>query len=396
MRLVEILLLILFLIACLIPRVTLTYPQALLSMPRQRAILAWHNGKEVLIYSAVVFPAEGLTKVKVLTLIPFPSRFNVTGLKLEFWERFQDIVSPYYSFVITPPIGSEIPPSALRTPIRHKMLKALEVSEPKELLNIVREELRGWTYYEARSKLIALISKYLSKGCRYWLIDLYEVPSEGGMVEPVKVIFNTPKLYYPFKALTVLAGGRTEVVNYVLTKIPLPYVPEGWSMACVRIKISPELDEDVFRLCGRRPLLSALHFNDLVSKLTDLNISLPTGKGILFFTGKRRYNLGETVKIFLVNLSNKTIVLPNTSPWEILSKDGKLIYIPIRELKKLKLASGDSKVWLWHQINMKGATVNPGNYIVKLKLANGTTLRYDFEIIKIKAKKVVVIPPLVP
>ena len=395
MRLYKLLLALLFVVA-LAPITPYSWPQDLLTKPLQRGILAWDGGKEVMVYSAVVVPTMQ-AQIKVVEAIPFPSRVNVTELKLEILEEFQDIVSPYYSFVITPPIGTEISPSTLKKLIPHDKLFTVEISEVDELIKIVNKELTGWLYHEVRGEIARLALEYINKGFRYWVIDVYRVPPGGGVLKPLKIAFKSDRLYYPFKALSFMAGGRTEIVDYVLTKVPLPYIPRGWSMASIRMKEFPKLDKDIYSLCGKRPWLSALHFNDLTAKLSDLEIKVPLGKGLLFLTGRKKYYLNEPVRILLMNLSNSTILLPNTAPWEIADEKGTLIYVPMRRRSEVKLRPGDSLVWTWYQVGGMGVSIKPGTYLVKLKLLNGTVLEYTFEVAPRRGeKRVVVIPPITP
>jgi len=95
---------------------------------------------------------------------------------------------------------------------------------------------------------------------------------------------------------------------------------------------------------------------------------LPPGQTL---DGEQHYKPGMTVKFQLRNVSDDEIILNNSAPWKIKSRDGETIFEPYALQVVVPLAPGEAKEWTWDQKDNDDLTVSECGYIVVLGCSAG-------------------------
>ena len=95
---------------------------------------------------------------------------------------------------------------------------------------------------------------------------------------------------------------------------------------------------------------------------------LPPGQT---FTGEQHYKPGMTVRFRFKNTGNNEIVLNNSAPWEIQSREGETVFEPVATQAIVRLAPGQAKEWTWNQKDKNDHQVSEGSYMVALKCSEG-------------------------
>ena len=89
------------------------------------------------------------------------------------------------------------------------------------------------------------------------------------------------------------------------------------------------------------------------------------------FTGEQHYKPGMTVRFSFKNNGDREIVLNNSAPWKIQSREGEITFEPIALQAVVQLVLGEDKEWTWNQKDKDDRQVNEGGYIVVLKCSEG-------------------------
>jgi hypothetical protein len=89
------------------------------------------------------------------------------------------------------------------------------------------------------------------------------------------------------------------------------------------------------------------------------------------YTGEQHYKRGMTVRFSFKNTGDREIILNNSAPWKIQSREGEIIFEPIALQAVVQLAPGEDKEWAWNQKDKDDLQVNEGSYIVILKCSEG-------------------------
>jgi hypothetical protein len=89
------------------------------------------------------------------------------------------------------------------------------------------------------------------------------------------------------------------------------------------------------------------------------------------YTGEQHYKPGMTVRFSFKNTGDKEIILNNSAPWKIQSREGEIVFEPIALQAIAQLASGEDKEWTWNQKDKNDRQVSEGGYMVVLKCSEG-------------------------
>lgn len=89
------------------------------------------------------------------------------------------------------------------------------------------------------------------------------------------------------------------------------------------------------------------------------------------FTGTPNYKPGMIVKFRLRNTGDKEIILNNSAPWKIQSREGETVFEPIALQVIVSIAPGEAKEWTWNQQDKYDLQVTEDGYIVVLKCSEG-------------------------
>jgi hypothetical protein len=95
---------------------------------------------------------------------------------------------------------------------------------------------------------------------------------------------------------------------------------------------------------------------------------LPPGKT---YTGEQHYKPGMTVRFSFKNIGGTEIILNNSAPWKVQSREGEIVFEPVALQTIVRLAPGACKEWIWNQEDKHKRQVGEGGYMVVLKCSEG-------------------------
>jgi len=95
---------------------------------------------------------------------------------------------------------------------------------------------------------------------------------------------------------------------------------------------------------------------------------LPPGET---YTGEQHYKPGMTVRFRFKNTGDTEIILNNSAPWKIQSREGETVFEPIALQVIVSIAPGEAKEWTWNQKDKDDRQVSEGGYMVALKCSEG-------------------------
>jgi hypothetical protein len=95
---------------------------------------------------------------------------------------------------------------------------------------------------------------------------------------------------------------------------------------------------------------------------------LPPGET---YTGEQHYKSGMTVRFSFKNTGDTEIILNNSAPWKIQSREGEIVFEPIALQAIVHLAPGEHKEWTWNQKDKDDRQVSEDGYMVVLKCSEG-------------------------
>lgn len=194
--------------------------------PEQDAIIAW-NGKEQLLYLQTTLGASEETKV--LEVMPLPNKPTVEATELGVFTRCKSLLpkvvvwddgkaSPFGG-----PGDMPAPPPAAKV-VERKMIGAHDL-RTVELLDA--ERFSAWVAaefgaandgLEIPAPLLAVIGEYAKDGYKWFLFDVVDVKRETAKKTPLRIRFETDKLYYPMR-ITRTEKGHTKVSLSILTNV---------------------------------------------------------------------------------------------------------------------------------------------------------------------------------
>ncbi|MEM2122416.1 MAG: DUF2330 domain-containing protein [Candidatus Bathyarchaeia archaeon] len=201
--------------------------------PGQKAIIAWNGEVERLILSTDLY-ASG--EARVLELLPLPSKPEVEGGS---WESF-DMVQSLVMKNIPRVAGEKGGEGEGLTMVFHEQIGAHDVSvvEASSLEDLARfiSKLAAETGLpegpSVSGKARAILEDYLERGFRFWVLDVVDLTSNPGSIEPIIYEFRSPTLYYPLK-ISSMAEGSTEITLFLITweAVREGDIPAGMRMA---------------------------------------------------------------------------------------------------------------------------------------------------------------------
>lgn len=193
--------------------------------PNQDAIIAW-NGKEQLLYLQTTLGASEETKV--LEVMPLPSKPKVEATDMGVFTRCKSLLPrvAVRKAARDDPFGpfagpDEIPAARV---VERKMIGAHDI-RTVELLDV--ERFSAWVTSEFGVKnagleippsLLAVIADYSNEGYKWFLFDIIDVKQETAKKTPLRIQFETDKLYYPLR-ISRTEIGHTTVSLSILTNV---------------------------------------------------------------------------------------------------------------------------------------------------------------------------------
>ncbi|MBS7655833.1 DUF2330 domain-containing protein [Candidatus Bathyarchaeota archaeon] len=183
--------------------------------PGQKAIIAWNGEIERLILSTDLYSNR---EVKVLEVIPFPSKPKVEAGSFSAFEVIQNLMKE----------------KAPRAPIEKTMLEIVfhekigvhdvtivKAENKEELINFMFNYISEFNVPQSLfTRGETVLEDYLNRGFHYWVFDLIDLNLEARSIEPLVYEFQSSFLYYPMK-ISSLAEGSTKITLYLITSEPI-------------------------------------------------------------------------------------------------------------------------------------------------------------------------------
>ena len=190
--------------------------------PNQDAIIAW-NGKEQLLYLQTTLGASEETKI--LEVMPLPNKPTVDATQIEVFRRCKSLL-PRVVVIDSGragPFGSpgDLPAGKV---VERKTIGAHDI-RTVELLDV--ERFSAWVTaefgvadegLEIPAPLLAVIADYAKDGYKWFIFDVVDVKQEIAKKTPLRIRFETDKLYYPMR-ITRTEKGHTTVSLSILTNV---------------------------------------------------------------------------------------------------------------------------------------------------------------------------------
>jgi len=192
-------------------------PGASIYEPGQKAIIAWNGKEEILILSTDV-SASGSTLA--LEILPLPS--NPKAVEKASFESFvvlQDLIWRHAPAPIYRETGAKGVEVTFHEKIGAHDITVVKASGALELTEWAEGFLRenGISQEFSLQKFEPVVEDYLTRGFRFFVLDLIEVSPHQNSVEPILYRFETSFLYYPLKISSPLSGDTT-IILFLLTR----------------------------------------------------------------------------------------------------------------------------------------------------------------------------------
>lgn len=205
------------------------YPGISVYEPGQKAILAWNGYEEIMILSTDVTSSE---ETIVLEIMPVPSEPNVEAASFQAFEQIQSLIWEEGMNQLIYSTKSEARSEGVEV-VFHEQIGAhnitvVKASDTSELVNWMEDFLteNGLNEKISLQDFETVIKDYMSRGFRYYVLDLITVSQEERSVNPILYRFNSSFLYYPL-VISSPINGDTEITLFLLTegKVEKDYAP---------------------------------------------------------------------------------------------------------------------------------------------------------------------------
>ncbi len=195
-------------------------PEVSVYEPGQKAILAWNGHQEIMILSTDVSSSQ---QTLVLEILPLPSRPTVEAGNFQSFEEIQNLIWNEGVNMLTYGSMGEARYGSVEVVFHEEIgahnitvVKASDAYELSSWMNNFLED-SGFDDVISLGDFESAVEDYMSRGFRYYVLDLISVSSEERSVNPVLYKFNSDFIYYPL-VITSPLGGRTEITLFVLTE----------------------------------------------------------------------------------------------------------------------------------------------------------------------------------
>lgn len=106
-------------------------------------------------------------------------------------------------------------------------------------------------------------------------------------------------------------------------------------------------------------------------ELLAFNVIVPPMPPGQTYTGGQHYKPGMTVRFRLKNIGSTEIILNNSSPLKIETREGISVFEPVALQVVTSLAPGEAKEWTWNQEDTNQHQVDEGGYVIVFKCSEG-------------------------
>ncbi len=182
--------------------------------PGQKAIVAWKDGKEVMILSTDV---RATKDTEVLEVIPFPSPPDIQEGNFDSFLVIQKLIL-FRMPILGKGEGYDVEVLFHERIGAHDILLC-RVNDWDDFMRWVEEFLKG-AKISPPPRLEEVLRGYLDDGMRYFVFDRISIASEERSVDPIIYKFASDFPYYPLKISTIIPGD-TDIKLFLITELPL-------------------------------------------------------------------------------------------------------------------------------------------------------------------------------
>ena len=194
--------------------------------PGQKAIIAWNDGKEIMILSTDANASEA---TKALRVLPLPSMPEIQTGSFRSFEEVQRLINAHMPRQMSRPGWSAlgVAPPAVEI-LFHERIGAHDITVAKAndyagFLEWARDFV-GEAGFSLPSRAEPVIEQYIEDNVRYFVFDIVEITEEERSIEPIVYEFETPVLYYPL-VISTLIPGETKITLFIIQPSSLSYRP---------------------------------------------------------------------------------------------------------------------------------------------------------------------------
>ncbi len=271
--------------------------------PGQKAIVAWNGNEEILILSTDVRASE---QTMVLEILPLPSKPEIGLGSFQSFQEIQEMiwaeaVNRFYFLSSDAARGKSVE-VVFHEEIGAHNITVVMAADATALVSWANDFLlsSGVSQNITLGKFQSAVEDYVSRGFRYYALDLVTLQAEEKSMESIVYRFNCSTLYYPL-LITSPVGGGGKITLFLLTENKLENV--GYPMNFAYYQTSQTI---------WRPVQFMLSTGEL-SKV-DLRLSelLPDGAWLTVLTYQG--DLGSLTKDFMLAAEDFS------SPWNPTTK----------------------------------------------------------------------------
>ena len=188
--------------------------------PGQKAIVAWNGNEEILILSTDVRASK---QTMVLEILPLPSKPEIGLGSFQSFQRIQEMiwgeaVNRFYFLSQDAARGGSVE-VVFHEEIGAHNITVVMAGDATALVNWANDFLlsSGVDQNITLGKFQSAVEDYVSRGFRYYALDLVTLQAEERSMDPIVYRFNCSTLYYPL-LITSPVGGDGKITLFLLTE----------------------------------------------------------------------------------------------------------------------------------------------------------------------------------
>ncbi len=188
--------------------------------PGQKAIVAWNGNEEILILSTDVRASE---QTMILEILPLPSKPEIGSGSFQSFQNLQEMiwgeaVNRFYFLSSDAARGNSVE-VVFHEEIGAHNITVVMAADATALVNWANDFLlsSGVDQNITLGKFQSAVEDYVSRGFRYYALDLVTLQAEERSMDPIVYKFNCSTLYYPL-LITSPVGGSGKITLFLLTE----------------------------------------------------------------------------------------------------------------------------------------------------------------------------------
>lgn len=188
--------------------------------PGQKAVIVFNGEEQILYLSTDLYASDG---VKVVEMVPFPSRPDVRKGEADVLKRLQRFLAPFvrglgYKRVDAVGRGAEGRAGVEIVEfvrIGAHNITILRVESVRAFIDWIEKRIDNLMNEPFKERLCRVVRHYIKLGFQYFAFDEIELTKHKRTVEPLEYRFRTPFPYYPLVVSSLMSGDTTIMLCFV-------------------------------------------------------------------------------------------------------------------------------------------------------------------------------------